>query len=243
MPFWKRKKPWEKVWCVFTVEESSKGGGWVAITEPAGEYPTIEAAMEFFEPGHHYRVMARAIEKGAGYKEGDSVGVVWQHYDPLLGRISAVKEKPKPRAERKPSDPSKVIDNWLKRVQVQMAPIKTFSAVMDDINAAFAAIRGHPAGGAGPPAAGQEFTISPLEYEGKAPWIFHPQIVKTVTNELKGLINLVADRIEGIMGTGFTPQLEEEEEFMLPSLLEEEPEEEEEEFMLSSFIEEEPVEE
>lgn len=87
MPFWK-KKPWQKVACTFVVQESVPAtGGWAIITEASGEIPTKAEASEFFKPGRHYRVMARAVEgnEKAGIKAGTFVGVTWKHYEPIPG--------------------------------------------------------------------------------------------------------------------------------------------------------------
>lgn len=153
--------------------------------------------------------------------------------------MAVLKPKAKVTAEKKaPSDPSEIIDKWAEGFKKQLEPIKTFAEAIGELRESLAGIVGSPAGGEGPPAAeGPEYTISPLEYDGKAPWMLHPQVVKTVADELKSLIEYGADRLEGIMGKGPAPVMEEveEEEVMLPSLITEAPAEE--------IIEEAPVEE
>ncbi|GAI26521.1 unnamed protein product, partial [marine sediment metagenome] len=195
---------------------------------------------------------ARALSSIEGYKAGTYVGVVWEHYEPLPGGIPKVEQKAPPRAERKtaPADPSDMIDKWSKGLQKQIEPLVTIADTIESIGEAFGKIRGSPARGEGPPAAtGPKYPISPLEYDGKAPYFFHPQVVNTFTDSIKSLIEYGADRLEGIMGKG--PALppgeeEEEEELRLPSLLEEAAAEEAVEAPIEEVIEEEvevPIEE
>ncbi|MBA7691587.1 hypothetical protein ES703_100133 [subsurface metagenome] len=252
-PFRKKRK-WEKVACTFELLENLPGGtsgGWATITQASGEIPTKEEASEFFKPGRHYRVMARAVEDDdkAGIKAGTYAGVVWKHYEPLPGGV--VKEKLKLRAERKtaPADPSKIMGEWAEGLKKQIEPIKTFAEAIGELGDAFAAIRGDSAGVEGPPAAaGPEYTISALNYEGKAPWYFHPQIITSMGDQIKSVIDYGANRLEGIIGKGAAPptEEEEEEEFRLPSLLEEAAEEAIEEAPIEEVAEEEvevPIEE
>ncbi|GAI39970.1 unnamed protein product, partial [marine sediment metagenome] len=137
---------------------------------------------------------------------------------------------------------------WAEGFQKQLEPITTFAGAIGDLREALATIAGPPAGGEGP-AAGPDYTISPLEYDGKAPWMLHPQVVTIVGEQVKELMKYGADRLEGIMGKGPAPPMgeeEEEEEFMIPSLLDEAATEEAVEAPIEEVIEEEvevPVEE
>ncbi|GAI43719.1 unnamed protein product, partial [marine sediment metagenome] len=234
-PF-RRKKPWDKVACNFIVQENLPGGtsgGWNIITQASGEIPTKAEVSEFFKPGRHYRVMARALSDGNGYKAGTFVGVVWKHYESMPGGVAlVVKPKALPKGERKPVDPSKVMGEWAEGLKKQLEPIQTFAEAMNELREGFAAIAGPPAAGEGPPAAGQGpgwGDVPPLTFDGSPPWMLHPYIVHTLAEEAKSLITYGADRLEGIMGKGPAPlpgEEVEEEEVLLPSLIEEAPVEE-----------------
>lgn len=154
--------------------------------------------------------------------------------------MAVLKPKAKVSVDRKaPSDPSAIIEKWAEGFKRQLEPIMTFAEAIGELREALATIVGPPAGGGGPPAAeGPEYTVSPLEYDGKAPWMLHPQVVHTVADEIKGLIEYGADRLEGIMGKGAAPLPEEveEEDVLLPSLITAEAPAEE-------IVEEAPVEE
>lgn len=220
MPLGFFKKKWEKVACTFTLQEYGATGtkGWADITDPVGSAIPKGAASEFFKPGCHYRLIARSIE---GDTAGQWVGTVWEHYEPHKGlkakEIAAVKKGP-----AKPKDPADIMEAYADQVEHVLNPLVR-------INEVFASIREQLApqsSEGGPPP--EAYTIPAPEFDGKLPAIMHPYVIHVIAEEVKGVVEFAADRMEKAFGGGGLPAVEEEEEEdLLPSMSkfrEEEPE-------------------
>jgi len=198
-----RKKPWEKVQCEYVLEEYGREGGrgWVQITEPSGEIPTMAEARENFTPGCHYRIMARSVEESEaeGIKAGKFVGVVWSHYEPLPGGVKPIKQV-KTKAPPPPKDAVESVKEWAVEVRRVLEPIKTFGDAMRDLREGLIEIVGTPQQGQGvSPGEGGQWEIPPLEYDGKAPWFMHPHVASILAEEVKGVIDFAAKRFEQVI--------------------------------------------
>jgi len=208
------KKKWEKVACTFTLQEYGATGtrGWADITDPVGSAITKGAASEFFKPGCHYRLIARSIE---GETAGQWVGTVWEHYEPHKGLVAkgvAVKEK----SPAKPKDPADYMEAYADQVEHVLEPLVK-------INEVFAQIREQLApqpSAEGPPTEGSPYTIPPPEFDGKLPAVMHPYVIHVIAEEVKGVVEYAATRLEKSFGGGGLPEEEggEEEEEFLPSM-------------------------
>ena len=213
MPLGLFKKKWEKVACTFTLQEYGATGtrGWADITDPVGSAITKGAASEFFKPGCHYRLIARSIE---GETAGQWVGTVWEHYEPHKGLVAkgvTVKEK----SPAKPKDPADYMEAYAEQVEHILNPLIKFNEV-------FAQIREQlvPQPSAeGPPTEGP-YTIPPPEFDGKLPAVMHPYVIHVIAEEVKGVVEYAATRLEKAFGAGGLPEEEggEEEEEFLPSM-------------------------
>lgn len=220
MPFWS-KNPWEKVSCQFTVQEydASVGKGWNDTTEATGEPPTIAEARDLFRPGVHYRVVARSMEDKGEFKAGKYIGVVWVHYEPLPGGVQPVKPIPKAaKGEIRQIDVVDVMDKYFTEVERVLTPIGHMAEALEKIRGVFFTPSPQGSGESGE---SSDYNVPPLEFDGKAPWMMHPMVVKTIFGELKGIIDYGATRLEAIMGKpeGATGEpAKEEAEPLLPSM-------------------------
>lgn len=211
-----RKRPWDKIMCSFVLQEygADGGKGWSDITEPTGEPISKVEAQEMFKPDKHYRVIARALE---GEQAGRFIGIVWQHYEPPKGIVKkeVVKEKPPPR----PKDVEDIMDEWAERVERTLAPLEKVMDTMERIRERFAPQQQVAREAEGE---GASYQIPPPEFDGKLPAIMHPYVVHVIAEEIKGVIDYGATRIEKIFGAGGLPTTAEaqptEEEEVLPSL-------------------------
>jgi len=218
---WSRK-PWDKVACNYVLQEYTPGHGWSDITEPAGEAPTVDECREHFKPGSHYRLMARAVEDSldAKIKGGTFVGVLWKYYEPLPGGVVAVvKEKPKVEKPSRPKDATETMKEYVGEVRRVLEPITDIFVVMNELrDSIFPPGEGAPSGEGG---GSQGYSVPPPEFEGKIPVWMHPYVVHTIADEMKGVIEYGATRLEGVLGKrgppGMPPE-EEEEEVRLPSI-------------------------
>lgn len=251
MPFGLFKKKWEKVACTFTLQEYGVTGpkGWEDITAPVGSAISKGAASEFFKPGCHYRLIARSIE---GESAGQWVGTVWEHYEPhkgLKAKGVAVKQKGPVKAK----DPADMMEAYAEQVEHVLNPLLKMNEVFAQIREQLVP---QPSEGGPPPSPeGQgAYTIPAPEFEGKLPAVMHPYVIHVIAEEVKGVVEYAATRLEKSFGGGGLPAAEEgeeEEEEFLPSMskFREQPEEEgevvaeeEEEALLPSITSEVPEE-
>lgn len=236
------KKPWDKVACNFTLQEYSATvgeKGWITISEPAGVPLTIEECREMFKPGRHYRVIARAVEEREGFKAGTYIGVVWKFYEPLPGGVATVKEKPKSAERTKHVEPEEVIGEYIEKFDRMVKPIALLS---DSLASLRESLFGSQPEQVVVQQAGGE--VTPLEYEGKAPWMLHPTVIKTIGEEVKEIIRYGTERLEQVMRGGVPSEAAEEaEEPLLPSMEDYVEKLEEEEEVAEEEVEEEAVEE
>jgi len=240
------KKPWDREPCTFVVQEYGLGTerGWVDVTEPSGQCPTIKECMDIFKPGRHYRAMARYI---SGDKAGQLAGVVWKHYEPLPGGVKPRKTEVA-KVRRKKEEPMDIVaamDKYAEHLSRTLEPLgKLIDALTTIRETLFQSVPSSPE----EPQPQQQqvgYQIPPLEFDGKAPWMLHPYIVHTIAEEAKSVIEYGADRLEGILGRrGEEIRVEEEEEKpLLPPLSKYAPEEEVEEEMPIEEVEGEIAEE
>jgi hypothetical protein len=217
MPFGFRKKSWEKVMCTFELQAygGSEGPGWHSIAEATYTLITVAEAAEMFEPDRHYRLIARATE---GPQAGRFVGVVWDHYEPFKGLVKkGAKEARVPAA--KPKEPEDVLEDWADRVDKVLAPLPRIFETLEKIRVKYAG------GGAGEGEEGEVPAwqqLGPPEFDGKLPVMLHPYVIHSIAEEIKGVIEFGAKRMENIFGVGGLPgeqpPKEEEEEAVLPTL-------------------------
>jgi len=219
MPFGLKlwKKPWEKVMCSFELQEYGAEGskGWSSITEPTGQPISKEQAREFFKPDKHYRVIARALE---GEQAGRFIGIVWQHYEPARGIIKKEREK-REKPQPRPKEPEEILDAYVDKVERVLEPIPRIFEVLDRIRGKFVQSEGRAVSEVGGEAS---YQIPPPEFDGKLPAIMHPYVVHIIAEEVKGVIDYGATRLQQAFGAGGLPAgqpppKEEEEEF-LPSI-------------------------
>jgi len=187
--FWKKK--WEREPCTFELQEYGAAGkpGWATISKPTGEVPNKQECAELFQPGYHYRVLAKSVETGK------IVGVVWNCYEPLPGGIEAKPEKeekapPQPREPRGPRSPSEWMGEYAKQVADTLEPLAELVEAVRGLD-----IFGGGGGGQ-PPANPQQFP--PLDFSGKAPWVLHPYIVREIGNQIKDVSDHIMDRLSGL---------------------------------------------
>ena len=248
------KKPWEKVPCNFIVQEydASVGRGWSDITEPTGEPPSISSAKELMKPGNHYRVIARAVEDSEkeGIKAGTYVGVAWKFYEPLVGGVRELKEpKAKVVKETKPTDVSELMSKYVDEIDRVVTPLAKLGEVFTKIRESVLGVA--PSGGRGDSEeeegeGGGYGEIPPLEFEGKAPWFMHPYVAHAIAEEIKGVIDFGAKRMEQVLKGGAEGEAAvaaEEEEPLLPSIKEYEAEKPAEEKVAEEEAEEPAAEE
>ena len=222
------KKPWEREECSFVLQEyGAEGGrGWCDITDPTGNVPTKAEAMEHFQPGKHYRVMARAI---SGEGAGRLVGAVWTHYEMLPGGLKAA-GKPKPEKAVAKKDVVTAMGEYAEEVERVLTPMVKISEVFERIRESFGGVPSSPSEGAGEGEEGT-YSVPPLEYDGKAPWFLHPQVAHTIAGEMKGVIDHLGKTMDKVLhGAAEEAAKPEEEEPLLPQMPteEEKPLEEEE---------------
>lgn len=234
MPFSWGKKVWQKVACNFMVQEydASVGKGWNDVTEASGEAPSISSAKELMKPGCHYRVIARAVEddEKAGVKAGTYVGVVWKFYEPLPGGVRELKEtKAKVVKETRPTDVSELMSKYVDDVDRVLTPLAKLGEVFAKIRESVLGVAPSGGGRGGSEEVEGESgygEIPPLEFEGKAPWFMHPYVAHALAEEIKGVIDFGAKRMEQVLkgGAGEGEVTAEEEPPLLPSIKEYEPE-------------------
>lgn len=208
------KKVWDKVLCSFELQEygSNGGKGWNSIIEPTGNCISKAEAREMFRPDRHYRVIARALE---GEQAGRFIGVVWDHYEPARGLVK--KEDVRERAPPKSKEIEDVIDEYAEKVEKVLAPIPKILDSLEGIRQKFAP---SPEEGVSE-ARGEGYEIPPPEFEGKLPAFMHPFVVKTIADEIKGVMDYGATRFQQAFGAGTLPSQQpraEEEEEVIPSL-------------------------
>jgi len=208
MPFRFRKKPWDNVQCVFDLQEYGITGskGWTSVFT-IGEAMSIADARDKFEPGKHYRLLARSTENGK------MVGMVWKHYEPTLGGLVAVdeKEEKEKRKQKGPSDPAERMQEYADEVSRVLAPIGTFYKAMDGIRDSLFPTQPQVvqvAEGGTPPE---------LEFDGKAPWYLHPYIVRTLGDEVTRVMDHFFGRLEAVGLWPGKKAEEEEEDVQLPA--------------------------
>lgn len=224
MPFGWGKKKWEKVACNYVLQEYTAGHGWNDVTEPSGEIPTVNECTEHLKPGHHYRLLAKAVEESEDrkIKGGTFVGVVWSHYEKLPGGVEAVKVTPKEKTEKSkpPQDVVGMMTDYAKEVKRVLEPIADISLALTELRDSLYPGGGVSSGREIPLSDGEDYGIPPLEYEGKAPWWIHPSVAKVWGDQLRQVIEYGATRLEGIMGKSQPPTTpEEKEERLLPSIM------------------------
>jgi len=212
------KKPWEKVMCTYELQQygGSEGPGWHSIAEATYTLITKAEAQEMFEPDRHYRLIARATE---GPQAGRFVGVVWDHYEPFKGLVKKGTEKARTAAVAKSKEPEEVLEDYADRVEKILRPLPRIFETVESIRARYI-------GGGGREREGEEgeagWSVPPPEFDGKLPVIFHPYVVHQIAEEIKGVIDFGAARMEKIFGVGGLPGGEqapkEEEEAVLPTL-------------------------
>jgi len=217
MRFGFRKKAWEKVMCTFELQAygGSEGPGWHSIAEATYTLITVAEATEMFEPDKHYRLIARATE---GPQAGRFVGVVWDHYEPFKGLVKkGAKEARVPAAKAK--EPEDVLEDWADRVDKVLAPLPRIFETLEKIRVKYAG-GGAAEGEEGEVPAWQQ--LGPPEFDGKLPVMLHPYVIHSIAEEIKGVIEFGAKRMENIFGVGGLPgeqpPKEEEEEAVLPTL-------------------------
>jgi hypothetical protein len=233
-PFKWGRKPWQKQLCRYELQEVGGGRGWHTMdVEPIGDPRPKTDFQEFFSPGHHYRLIARAIEEG-DKPSGGFVGVVWTHYEPSLAITKPEVKKEPAKKSRGLSSPAEYLEAYAKQVETTMGPMIKIANVMSELRDSL-----FP-GAAGNGAPSAESPYGAIEFDGKAPWWMHPAITQNLANTFTQVIDHAADKFQEALrstGLGRVPpeeEEEEEEEVEMPSLFE--PEEEYAE-------EEEPVEE
>jgi hypothetical protein len=215
-----RKKPWDQVMCNFELQEygGDGGKGWVTIVEPTGSIITKDTAQEMFKPDRHYRLIARALE---GPKAGAYVGVVWQHYEPFKGLLKK-EEKHKEPSTPKPKEVEDVIEEYADKVEKVLSPLPKIFKMLDDIRAS--TLGGQTKEQSGEAENVEDWTkVPPPEFEGKLPVWAHPYFINNLFQNMKGLIDYGAKKIEDAFGVGGLPQpttqtQKEEEEELIPSL-------------------------
>lgn len=206
----KLKKPWNRMQCVFELQEYGLRDkqGWSSIVEPTGKPPTKEECKEVFKPDSHYRVVARAIEESPDgkYRAGQYVGTVWTHYEPYMGLKEKEKAKPAPKPAR-PPDIVSAMDEYAEEVGRVLTPLGKLLESLDNIRAQLIGPQPEGVPQSSPSA------VPTLEFEGKAPWWIHPYIAHTLAEEVKGVIDHGAERLEEVMGRKpLRGEVEEEEE-------------------------------
>jgi hypothetical protein len=212
------KKPWEKVMCTYELQQygGSEGPGWHSIAEATYTLITKAEAQEMFEPDRHYRLIARATE---GPQAGRFVGVVWDHYEPFKGLVKKGTEKAR-TAVAKSKEPEEVLEDYADRVEKILRPLPRIFETVENIRARYIGGGGREREGEEGEAAG--WSVPPPEFDGKLPVIFHPYVVHQIAEEIKGVIDFGATRMEKIFGVGGLPggeaPKEEEEEAVLPTL-------------------------
>jgi hypothetical protein len=157
-------------------------GGWTTVVMM--DTPKKEAYAEYFKPGRLYKLVARDLETGTYAK------TVWRHYEPSL--IPEKFEEERPSRERPPPEPpspTEIMGAWAEGLKEYLGPLKTFSEIMKDIRQTLQDISGAGGGQGGS-------GIPPLEFEGKAPWIMHPYVVKNIGDTVKDVTDHFFGRLE-----------------------------------------------
>jgi hypothetical protein len=159
-------------------------GGWTTVVMM--DTPKKEAYAEHFKPGRLYKLVARDLETGTYAK------TVWRHYEPSLIPEKLEEEKP-PREERPPPEapsPAEIMGAWAEGFKEYMEPLKAFRDVIRDVRETLQDISG------GTGAQGEAGGIPPLQFEGKAPWIMHPYVVRNIGDTVKDITDHFFGRLE-----------------------------------------------
>jgi len=158
-------------------------GGWTTVV--VMDTPKKEAYAQYFKPGRIYKLLARDLETGLFDK------TVWRHYEPSLipEREEEEKPPPPPRIKEETPTPAEIMATWAEGFKEYIEPLKVFGEVVSDIRQALQKISGGETGGG-------EGGIPKLEFEGKAPWLMHPYIVKNVGDTVKSITDHFFDRLE-----------------------------------------------
>ena len=211
------KKPWEKTICTFEVQEYGTGGerGWHSITQAAGNPPTIAQSTELFQPGMHYRCIARAVE---GEGAGTYIGIVWKHYEPVPGGlIPKEKEKPKKAPPQAEIPIEEAMDKYAEKLTKTIEPIVKITSALDGLRETLFA--GSPAsqGEEQPTESRGSYEIPPPRFDGSLPQWMHPYVAETIGKEVRATIDHFANRF-GLPHAEERKVVEEEEEPLLPSI-------------------------
>lgn len=194
--------------CTYELQEYGGGGekGWRTI-KTADLKISKKDVLDAFTPGHYYRLLERSLETGKFTK------VIWKHYEPRLGIQDKEAEPKVVREEAPPPSPAEVMSEYAEGFREYMKPMIVFGEIMKDMRESFfGATGGNPSGG----------EIPPLEFSGKAPWMMHPYVVKTLGDTVNQVIDHAADRfLKPLQKAGYLPAEEEkppEEKEELPDL-------------------------
>jgi len=160
-------------------------GGWTTIVMM--DTPKKEAYAQHFKPGCLYKLVARDLETGTFAK------TVWRHYEPSMmpEKLGEEEEKPpRPPREERPPTPAEIMGAWAEGFKEYMEPLKAFGDAIKDLRETLQNI----SGGAG----GQEESggIPPLQFEGKAPWMMHPYVVRSIGDTVKDVTDHFFGKLE-----------------------------------------------
>lgn len=205
------KRPWEKVDCIFVLQEIGPGlgKGWQDILDPVGEPLSKQEVAEHFRPGRSYRLMAKSSD------EGKLVGMVWKYFEPFPpGQLKRKEEKEKPSREpAPPPSPAEFMDAYAEEVVAVLAPmaklVKVFSAIRDSFSLG-GSQQSQSSGNVSNPYP----PLPALEFDGKAPWFMHPYVAKYFGDTIKDVVDHTAKRF----GFGEEEEAKGEEKGEEPSL-------------------------
>jgi hypothetical protein len=159
-------------------------GGWTTIVMM--DTPKKEAYAQHFKPGCLYKLVARDLETGTFAK------TVWRHYEPSMmpEKLGEEEEKlPRQPREERPPTPAEIMGAWAEGFKEYMEPLRAFGDAIKDLRETLQNI----SGGTG----GQEGEGIPrLEFEGKAPWMMHPYVVRSIGDTVKDVTDHFFGRLE-----------------------------------------------
>jgi len=181
--FWKKR--WDRAESFFELQEwgaSESERGFSTILQEKKKLSKQDCA-EYFRPGKSYRLLAKSVETG------QMIGVVWKHYEPIPGALPKPVEKPLPTKKEPPKRPHDHMKEYVNEVKETLEPMQNLFEMLDELRGDFF--------GKEDQQASPNYQIPPLQYSGAAPWPLHPQVVQTIGNEIKGIVDHVAERIFG----------------------------------------------
>ena len=184
--FWKKR--WDREESFFELQEwgaTESERGFATILQEKKKITQADCA-EYFKPGKSYRLLAKSVETG------QMTGVVWKHYEPIPGALPKPMERPQPSKKEPPKRPHDYMGEYVKEVKETLEPISSLFEMLDELRGGFFGKEGDQS-----PNPAYVSQVPPLQYSGAAPWMLHPQVVQTIGNEIKGIVDHVADRLFG----------------------------------------------